>query len=119
MHELGIIEQIVQIAEEEVEKADVQGTVTKLTLRVGKLSGASPEALNTAFEIIAPNTTHLRGAVLLIEEPSAISLCHSCGAETEVGGFVIECPACGSPDITITGGRDLQLASIDVDDDTA
>lgn len=115
MHELGIIEEIVLIAESEMEQAGVDGGVSRLTLRVGKLSGASPEALATAFETVAPKTK-LSGAELVIEEPPAFCNCISCGASSEVDGYVYSCPKCDSGQVVIEGGQELQIASLDVED---
>jgi hydrogenase nickel incorporation protein HypA/HybF len=115
MHELGIIEEMVQIAEAELDRAGAAGPVSRMTLKVGKLSGASPEALMVAFQTVAPNT-RLNGADLVIEEPPARCNCLECGAQSEVDGFVVECPACGSGQIVIDGGRDLLIASLDVAD---
>ncbi|MCB2212543.1 hydrogenase maturation nickel metallochaperone HypA [bacterium] len=115
MHELGLIEEIVRIGETELAASGVSGPVRTLVLRVGKLSGASPEALRGAFEIVAP-ATRFAGATLEIEEPPATCRCLACGAEHEVDGYTFQCPTCGDGRITIEGGRELQLMSLDVDD---
>lgn len=115
VHELGIIEEIVLIAESELERAGAAGRVSRLTLRVGKLSGASPEALMTAFETVAPNT-RLHGAELMIEEPLAVCNCIACGESSDVDGYVYACPKCDSGQVVIAGGQELQIASLDVED---
>ena len=116
MHELGIIEEMVKLAVHEIERAGATEPVTCITLTVGKLSGASPEALRTAFEIVSPQT-RLRGADLVIHEPGAFCHCQECGRETEVDGYLFACPHCGSGSIVLEGGNQLQLASIDLDDE--
>ena len=115
MHELGIVEELVRIANNELERAGVTGPVTRVSLRVGKLSGASPEALQTAWEVVVPQT-RLVGAELVIDEPYATCRCLSCGVTSEVDGYAYCCPSCDSGEIVIEGGNDLQLTSIDVDD---
>lgn len=115
MHELGLIEELVKIAEGELERAGVDAPVTRVVLRVGRLSGASPEALETAFDVVAPQTK-LRGAVLEIHEPRPLCRCAACGLEQEVDGFLLACPSCASPVITIEGGQDLMIESLDVED---
>lgn len=115
MHELGIIEEMVRLAVSEIERAGATGPVSNITLTVGRLSGASPEALSTAFEIVAPRT-RLKGARLTIIEPGATCRCRACLSETDVDGYTFACPHCGSGNIVIEGGDQLQLASIELDD---
>lgn len=115
MHELSLITEVLQIAGDALEQQDAEGRVSKLTLIVGTLSGASPEALRSAFPIAAHGTP-FEGAELEIEEPGPVVHCNACGTEQEVDGFVFECPACGSGSVTIEGGSELRLASMDIDD---
>lgn len=115
MHELSLITEVLQIAGDALERQGAEGRVSRLTLVVGKLSGASPEALRSAFPIAAHGTP-FGGAELEIEEPGPVVHCYDCGAEQEVEGFVFECPACGSGSISIEGGSELRLASMDVED---
>jgi hydrogenase nickel incorporation protein HypA/HybF len=115
MHELAIVQELIKLAEVELSRARFEGKVKVLTIKVGKLSGASPEALQFAFEAVAPST-RLKGARLDIEEPKPMCRCLNCGFEQEVDGYLFECPACGSGDIVIDGGRDLRLDSLEVED---
>ena len=118
MHELGLIQEMISLAEEELSRAGCVSKVTKITLKVGKLSGASPEALRFAFDVIAPST-RLAGAHLLIVEPQPTCHCPSCGLSTEIDELLFACPSCGNTDIEIHSGRDLYLESIDVEDNSS
>ena len=115
MHELGLVQEMIGLAEEELSRAGCVSKVTKITLKVGKLSGASPEALHFAFDVIAPST-RLAGADLLIVESQPICHCPSCGLNAEIDELLFVCPSCSSTDIEIHGGRDLHLESMDVED---
>lgn len=118
MHELGLVQEIVALAQSEIQRAgypDRPGSVTRLTLKVGKLSGASPEALRTAFAVVA-KSVGWPVAELVIEEPGAVCRCYDCGAGSEISEYVYACPACGEHGISIEGGDELQLVSIDLDD---
>ena len=117
MHELGLIQEIIGLAEQELSRAGCVSKVTKITLKVGKLSGASPEALRFAFDVVAPST-RLAGAHLQIVEPQPTCHCDSCGLIAEIDEVLFACPSCGSSDIEIHGGRDLNLESIDVEDNS-
>ncbi|MBD3165103.1 hydrogenase maturation nickel metallochaperone HypA [bacterium] len=116
MHELGLIEEIFTIVQGELDRQGIRQQVECLTLTVGKLSGASPEALQNAFELVSPGT-QLEGARLEIEEPGPLCRCPACGFEEEVSQFILSCPACDSGSILLEGGADLRVRSLDVEDD--
>ncbi len=116
MHELGILEEIFQIAQRELARRGVEGPVKNITLVVGKLSGASPEALRNAFEVVTPGT-RWAGAELVIEEPGPVCGCSTCGFEEVVEELQLSCPRCGGEEITLSGGDELRLASLEMDDD--
>ncbi len=117
MHEFGLISEMAALAEREMLAAGSTAPASRLTLIVGKFSGASPEALRTAFELVAPTTQYLHQAELVIEEPWPVCRCRDCGAATEVERYVFQCPTCGGDNFDLEGGDDLRLDSIDIDDD--
>jgi hydrogenase nickel incorporation protein HypA/HybF len=115
MHELGIIRHLVSLAENELDKADCRAKVKSVEIRVGTLSGVSPEALEFAFNVVAPSTK-LKGAHLLISECKPVLLCRKCETTREIDEILFTCPACGGSDVEIAGGRELHLESIEVED---
>jgi hydrogenase nickel incorporation protein HypA/HybF len=115
MHELAIIQELVGMAEAELSKIGAITKVNTLTIRVGSLSGASPEALNFAFEVVAPSTS-LAGAHLNIIESKPICHCLSCHKNLPMDEFQFACPSCKSSDIVIEGGHDLCLESMEVEE---
>ncbi len=120
MHELAIVEALIEQVGTELDRAGRGtrlrvGSVKRLELAVGRLSGVHCDSLRFAFELLSPGTP-AEGAKLSIREPPAISRCHRCGASTEIAEMVIDCPQCGSPEIVIEEGRELLLESIEIDD---
>ena len=113
MHELSIVEALMGQVEEEVKRAGASGRVTRLTLVIGRLSGVNCDSIRFAFELLAPGTV-LETAELAIDEPCAECVCEECGTTAEIVRMVVECPACGSHDITIRGGSELILQAIDL-----
>ena len=75
------------------------------------------DSLRFAFELLAPESI-AAGAVLRISQPTAAVQCRGCGRATDITELVMHCPSCGSDCITITGGRDLLLQSIEVSDES-
>ena len=52
----------------------------------------------------------------MIEEPKAVCHCHACNARVEIDDLVVQCPQCAADDITIEGGRDMMLQSIEIEE---
>jgi hydrogenase nickel incorporation protein HypA/HybF len=115
MHELAIVEALIEQVGTELDRAGKHGAVKRLELAVGRLSGVHCDSLRFAFELLSPDTP-AAGAELIIREPAAVSRCGQCGAATEIAEIVIDCPACGSPEIVIENGRELLLETIEVED---
>jgi hydrogenase nickel incorporation protein HypA/HybF len=115
MHELSIVEALIDQVEKELHRAGQPGRAARLELSVGRLSGVNCDSLRFAFNLLAPGTI-VAGAEILIHEPKAVCRCHACHAESEIDGLVIQCPRCTSSEITIEGGRELVLQSIEIAD---
>lgn len=98
-----------------VESAQAAGArrITGLKLRVGKLSGAVPEAMTFAWDVVRKDT--LAGdATLTIEAVSAACWCATCQAEFECQDFMSECPRCHELSGALRRGRELEIAAIEV-----
>jgi hydrogenase nickel incorporation protein HypA/HybF len=115
MHELSIVEAVIEQVGEEVRQAGVAGKVAKLELSIGRLSGVNTDSIRFAFELLAANTI-LAGSEIIIHEPKAVCRCNSCHTETEIDEFLPQCPCCSSDDMVIDGGRELLLQSIDLEE---
>jgi hydrogenase nickel incorporation protein HypA/HybF len=87
----------------------------RLNLVIGHLSGVNVESIRFAFDLLSPDTW-LSGAELSIEEPRAACRCEDCKAETEIEELVSACPICGSQHLTIIGGQELTLESIELEE---
>jgi hydrogenase nickel incorporation protein HypA/HybF len=115
MHELSIVEALIDQVGEELDRTGQAGRVLRLELTIGRLSGVMGESVRFAFGLLAPGT-RVEDAELVIQEPKAICHCHACNAQTEIDDLVIQCPHCTSSDISIEGGRELMLQSIEIEE---
>ncbi|MGO8690436.1 MAG: hydrogenase maturation nickel metallochaperone HypA [Thermoguttaceae bacterium] len=115
MHELAIVEALIDQVRREVRRAGQTGRVTRLELAVGQLSGVHCDSLRFAFELLSPGTV-VEGAKVAIQQPRAVCCCQDCGAREEIDELVVECPRCQSPRITIEEGRQLLLQSIELEE---
>ena len=66
MHELSIAESILNIIKKEAQNSE-NGKVTRISLKVGKLTSLIPECLETAFQAVSQGTI-AENAMLEIEE---------------------------------------------------
>jgi hydrogenase nickel incorporation protein HypA/HybF len=114
MHELSILEGMIQGIQEEALAAGF-ARVVQVRLEVGKLSGAEVEALRFAFEAVSQDTL-AEGASLDILELPGTGLCQDCGAQVEIEARFDLCPACGEGFVTVTGGTELRIKDIDVEE---
>lgn len=114
MHEVSLVHALIEQVEQELRDHRQEGRVVRLVLGVGRLSGAMPDSLRFAFEVLAPGTI-VEGAELEIEEPRPLVICGSCGHEETVEELIGQCPRCGSGNIHFEGGRELVLSSIEVE----
>ncbi len=114
VHEMSIVQALIEQVEAEVEKSGQSGRVIGLDLVVGRLSGVSVDSIRFAYEVLAPGSI-LEGSTLRISEPTAYSDCHACGVREPIEELLMHCPRCGSGEIVIDGGRDLLLQSIELE----
>ena len=117
MHELSIATSILDTVLQEIEAKNLP-PVENIVVRIGALSGLLPDALEFSFEAIKQNTP-LADTRLDIEKVSVTGKCRDCAADFEVEDFVFACPRCGSGNIEVTHGQELDIAYLDVMEDGA
>lgn len=114
MHELSIVESIVKVVCDELQNMGADSRVSRVRLKVGKMSTAVPDCLQFYFELLRKDTP-LESASLDIVAVPVSGRCRKCGKEFEIGEPAFVCPSCSSFNIDITGGRELLIESIDVE----
>lgn len=115
MHEMSIVQSLLEQVRSEVEGAGHNGRVLTVHLVIGRLSGVHVDAIRFAFELLSPDSI-APGAELVVDEPRAALCCHACDYEQEIEQLHACCPRCGSPEVTIQGGQELLLQSIELED---
>lgn len=108
MHELAIAESVVSSV---LHRTDGE-RVCVVRLRVGRLAGVVPDALDFCFELAVAGTL-LEGAALEItEEPGRVH-CRTCASDFTLEDAFLLC-GCGSADVEVLSGRELSLTSVEV-----
>ena len=113
MHELSIIESILEIAEEHAREAN-SSSITVIRLRLGQFTAIAREALEFAFDIARLGTL-AEHARLEIEVVPLILHCIVCDAATQpTNARCFHCVQCGFP-LKFVSGKELQIESIEVE----
>jgi hydrogenase nickel incorporation protein HypA/HybF len=108
MHELSITQSVVDAV---CERAAGR-IVHRVTVQVGALTAVVPDAMRFCFDLVTEGTV-VAGAELEIDRRAAAVHCHDCGADFEPPDLILLCP-CGSADVVVTAGRELQILSMEV-----
>lgn len=111
MHELALADAVVRIAARHA----AGRRVARVEVKVGHLRQVVPEALEFAFRLVSEGT-ELDGAELVLEEVPAVVVCRACGAEGEVEGFPLACPACAGLDVEILRGEELLVDALELEE---
>jgi hydrogenase nickel insertion protein HypA len=116
VHELSIARNIIQIVNSIVER-DKLDLVDKIYLKFGPLSNILTDSLNFSYNSIIENTP-LENSNLVIEILPIKIQCKDCNAITTTNDFVFCCPNCKSDSISVIGGDELIISSINLKDES-
>jgi len=117
MHELSIAQNIVDIIGQYV-PAERSGDVRLVRIRVGPLAGIVADSLDFCFGAIVGGT-QFENARLDIEQTPVQSRCTACNLVFAVEGAAFLCPGCGSADLALISGTELQVVEIELSDPQA
>jgi hydrogenase nickel incorporation protein HypA/HybF len=113
MHEIGIIQSMLTMAEKHAKEAEAS-RIHEIRMLVGRMSGVVPEALEHGFAVLRQGTM-AEEAQLIIDYVPAVCWCATCQKEFESPGLWSECPDCGTPSLEVRSGLEVQLMSMEVD----
>jgi hydrogenase nickel incorporation protein HypA/HybF len=113
MHEFGLMQSVLENVETSAREAGAE-KVTEIRLVIGDMREVVSEAMEFAFDALAPGTLS-EGAQLVITRVEPRSRCTQCGCMFEHDRFHWGCPACDSLSTELLAGRELHIDSIEVD----
>jgi hydrogenase nickel incorporation protein HypA/HybF len=108
MHELAITQSVVDMVVERM----AGRRIVAVRVRVGELSGVVPDAMLFCYDVVTAGTD-LEGSRLEIERTPGRAHCRSCGQDFALADLIMLCP-CGSADVQLVGGRELEVSSVDL-----
>ena len=115
MHEMSITTSLVKLLNEHL-KGYPGARVTRVNLKVGRLTAVEPDALTFCFQVLTEGTP-IEGAELLIELVPVRVRCFQCQNCFEVEGFYFQCPKCSGTELETIAGNELDLMSLEIEED--
>ena len=114
MHELslmqGVMDSIAPVA-----KANGAVRITRITLTIGEMTQVVREAMEFAFEALTEDEPLYEGCEMVLNFVKPRSQCLDCGLEFEHDRFHVKCPECGSRLTMLLSGKEMHVASIEVE----
>jgi len=113
VHELSLVASVFEVLEE---KAREHGAarVTKVVLKVGVMSGAVADLLESAFDAYKKGTLAAGARLEIVVVPVKVR-CPDCGGEAVREDPDYSCAGCGSRRVEIVEGRELVIEKIELE----
>lgn len=113
MHELSIINSIIEATETEMLGQREKYRVDAITLHIGALAGVEVETLEFLWPAAVENTI-LDQATCHIVRIAGQAACQDCGETFEINQYYDPCPTCGSHLLRVLAGEELKIKSIEL-----
>jgi hydrogenase nickel incorporation protein HypA/HybF len=114
VHEVGIAASILESVETEARRRP-EARFAAVGVRIGELSNVDQDALAFAFEALTRKTP-LEDLRLEVEWCPRRQKCLDCGKEFAVREFDLSCPQCGGNKTSCTGGTELDIAYLELEE---
>jgi len=115
MHELSIVSSVVESVTESL-AAYPGAQVKEVRLRVGALTSVVVESLEFCWGIAAEGTP-LAGSKLVVKVVPVVARCGKCAEDVELASLQsFRCPRCGEPVTDLRQGRELEIESIEIEE---
>lgn len=112
MHEMSIVQSILDIVKEEMAKYQVE-KLASINVAVGLMSAVVPSSLSFCYKVLVDGTD-FQDTLLNIRVVPLSYRCLDCGNEFITEEMTFECPECGADTPMLTGGKDLTIENIEV-----
>lgn len=113
MHEFSIVNALLEMCEKNAKEHNAS-KITKVEIKVGKLSGVEPHLLETAFNTFKEETV-CDGAEFVMQIQDIVVRCQSCQNETTLSQNEFICPTCKSTELSIIDGEEMFLMHLEME----
>lgn len=114
MHEYSIVQNLLDLCEKNAIENECT-KITKVVVKVGRLSNVESQLLQSAFDTFKEDTI-AAGSQLVIIDQKVVVICNTCSTESVLEANEYSCPSCGVYDVKIIDGQDLLLMSLEMDE---
>ena len=115
MHERSLVRALLRQVEA-LAAAHRSNRVIAIRVKIGEFSGVEPELLATAYDDLVEKSA-LCGAELEIERVPLEATCQRCERQFRIGDYRFKCIGCGGTQLTISGGEELLLDSVTMEEE--
>lgn len=114
MHELGLAQEIVEVAQRAAERAGAT-RVERVQVTVGRLMQVEVDSLLFLLSVVRQDYPLMaRTSFRAVVEP-AQARCRACGRTWQIEDWVFLCGACGSGDLEVLSGECLEVTDMEVE----
>jgi len=113
MHEYSVVQALLEQCEHHARVNEAE-KITKVVVKIGRLSGVEPHLLEIAFNTFK-ETTVCDGAEFVMNIQPVVIRCQACGVETTLEALHYRCPACESIDVAVADGEEMLLMSLEME----
>lgn len=113
MHEFSVVQSLMELIEKNVMENNAK-SVSKVVLKIGKMSGIEPHLLKIAFDTFKEKTV-CENAQLEIKLQDVVARCEDCQNEFIVENNQFVCPKCQGYNLQILDGEDMYLMSLEME----
>lgn len=114
MHELSLMQSVMDSVRPVAEENHATKVVA-VNLDIGEMTEVIEDVMEFAFGVLCEDDPLFEGAKLNMNFIKPRSVCKECGLEFEHDRFHMTCPNCGAVGCRLIEGRDLHIASIEID----
>jgi hydrogenase nickel incorporation protein HypA/HybF len=116
MHEMSIAQNLLEMIRDQLSELELNSARVKVVrMRIGEMAGVLPDSLQFCFGVASEGTA-AQGARLAFEEIPIKCRCRNCGTDFGVECYVFICPKCGSPDVYLLSGNELDVVELELDE---
>ena len=113
MHELSLVANLFEIIERHAQDQKAKA-VTRVRVKLGRMSGVVPELFETAFDAYKKGTWADQAELEIVVVPVK-SRCRSCRRIFRPDPDAFKCPHCGSDRWKLLEGTDIVLESLEIE----
>jgi hydrogenase nickel incorporation protein HypA/HybF len=112
MHELSLCESILHVIEQQASTQKFT-RVTRVWLEIGKLACVEVDAMRFCFDVVMKDSIAESSILEIIEVPGQ-AWCLICEKNVLVNQRYDECPDCGSYQLQVNQGEQMQIKELEV-----